>query len=176
MKNLKYNICILLLVTTNIFAGIGGLGGGAVSHMEKEEWSKLNALVKANKELKLEGTTVFIGSSLSVFKACLTPENIKTIDKMPVYKKVYVGKNRDNDNHKDGWVSKEVGKEYKTYPREKLENQTRCNSRGKNCRDITIKKVLDPVSTIKLKAKLYSTQDKFQQLFVKDYHIPDCKE
>ncbi|MFT6631623.1 MAG: hypothetical protein ACJAS4_001574 [Bacteriovoracaceae bacterium] len=176
MKVLKYNVYIILLVTTNIFAGIGGLGGGAVSHMEKEEWGKLNALVKSNKELKLEGTNVFVGSILSVFKACLTPEKIRTKEKMPVFKKVYVGKSRDNDNHKDGWVSKEVGRDYRDYPREKIEKQAKCNSRGKKCRDIFVKKVLDPVSTIKLKAKFYSTQEKFQELYVKDYHIPDCKE
>lgn len=163
-------------MTSNLFAGIGGLGGGAVSHMQKDEWTKLNSLVKANKKLKLEGTNVFIGSILSVFKACLTPEKIRTIEKMPVLKRVYVGKSRDNDAHKDGWVAKEVGRDYRDYPREKIEKQTKCNSRGKKCRNIYVKKTLDPVSTIKLKGKLYSTQDNFQPIYEKDYHIPDCKD
>jgi hypothetical protein len=175
MNNLKYLISIFFLVNSTLFAGIGGLGGGAINYMEKNEWRKVEKLVKHNKKLELSGTTTFIGKIVSVFEVCLTPENVRTTRKVPVYKRKYVGKSRDHDNQKDGYTEVVVGKEFQNYPRNKKTTIRKCDHKGKKCKHSQITKIYDPVATIRLKSKRFSTQSRFREIHQKDYQIPDCE-
>jgi hypothetical protein len=174
MKIIKNLIYIFLFVNTSLFAGIGGLGGGAINHMEKHEWNKLRNVVKSDKKLILQGTTAFIGNTVSVFTVCLTPEKVRTIKKVPIYRRVNVGNSQDTDGRNDGYMEVLVGKDYKEYPRNKNVLERKCNHKGKKCKNVQVTKVFDPVSTIKLKGKRYSSQTDFKALHQEDYHVPDC--
>jgi hypothetical protein len=166
MKNL-IALAALLISTTSF----------AIS--ESDSWSEIRAAVKADHKLSVSGDYAFVGQILSAFDVCTDGENFTSTKKLPVYKRQWVGRSRDNnDSERDGYTNVIVDYKFKSYPLETTQLKRECNNHGKQCTYVEVPFVqsIDKMITVKKFIKTVGSQDRkvYKTLFKKLYTVPAC--
>ncbi|RZF22419.1 MULTISPECIES: hypothetical protein [Halobacteriovorax] len=193
MKNLVFIILIGLSLNTvagtggingflelkndRIDAGTGGVVGGVddLDELKDKNWNIIRDRVRNDYNLDLQGDIAFVGKIVSVFNVCIENDKLRSIKKMPVYKRVWLGGSRENDRFKDVLA----GSKYYSYPIESESEERRCYGRKDN-RCKVIKKVrrqsLSPSITLRkdITRNNRNGDRKYVEIFTKKYDIPYC--
>lgn len=160
-----------------IDAGTGGVVGGVddLDELKRYDWNTIRKYVDKNYELDLAGDIVFIGKIVSVFDVCINNDQVRTIKKLPVYKRVWQGGSRGNESFKDI----EVGKKFYSYPIFSESEERKCfGKRNKNCKNVKVVKEqnLSPKITLRKNVSKSQRNDRqYVDVFSKNYDIPYCK-
>lgn len=186
----KLNLITLIFafVASIANAGTGGISGGPkpsakdINELNPQmSWSELKAQVKLNPSLKFSGDYVFLGKPSSAFKVCVDGEELRSLEKKPVYKSKYVGIHKDNnDSEKDGYVQVQIGYDYERFPIRYETRQVECDAKDKNCKDVYVmveQNLLKNISLKSIKTRRKShgdTQETIKKIFDKDFEIPNC--
>jgi hypothetical protein len=178
---MKLLITILITLSMNIFAGVGDSSGGSTNGRVSlnHEWSEIKEAVKLDRKLEITGDYAFVGRPVSIFDVCATGDSFHTTRKFPIYERKFVGKSRDRDNEKDGYM--QVLKENKilTYPLHAIQRKRVCNHHGKQCTYVPVDFIQDTQKslTIRKHVRTVGSNDRkvFKTLFKKNYSVPECK-
>lgn len=146
---------------------------------ESDSWSDIRAEVKSNYKLKITGDYAFVGSVVSIFDVCVDGENFTTTRKMPVYKYVRVPRHMDNmDGERDGWTSKIVGYDYRTYPLSTTHRERVCENDDKRCTyvDKPFVQKTEKMVSVEKHVRTVGSDDReiYKTLFKKLYVVPAC--
>lgn len=160
-----------------IDAGTGGVVGGVddLDELKSYDWTTIRKYVDKNYKLDLAGDIAFVGKIVSVFDVCINNDQVRTIKKLPVYKRVWQGGSRENERFKDI----EIGKKFYSYPILSESEERRCfGKRDNNCKIVKVVKEqnLSPKITLRKDVSRNHRNDRqFVDVFSKNYDIPYCK-
>jgi hypothetical protein len=146
---------------------------------EADSWSEIRAAVKANHKLSISGDYAFVGQIVSAFDVCTDGESFTTTKKLPVYKRQWVGRSRDNnDSERDGYANVIVGYEYKSYPLNTTQRQRQCDNHDRRCTyvDVPFNQSTEKMISVKKHVRTVGSQDRkvYKTLFKKLYVVPAC--
>ncbi|WP_233189676.1 hypothetical protein [Halobacteriovorax sp. DA5] len=159
-------------------AGTGGIVGGVddLKDLKQYDWKTIRKYVKKNYDLELYGDIAYVGRNISVFDVCINNDQIQSISKYPVYKRVWLGGSKESDRYKDIVV----GKEILTYPLEVEKEEKICYGRkDRNCRMVKTVHRQNPTPEIALKKEVSRNgrrgDREYKEIFTKKYDIPYCQ-
>lgn len=181
-------LIISLMLISLVNAGTGGISGGPKPSAKdirdlnaQLPWDVLQTQVKLNPNLKISGDYVFLGKPYSAFNVCVDGEDLRSIEKKPIYKTKFVGRNKDyKDNEKDGYTQVLVGHDFERFPIRYETRKVECQNHDKNCKDVYITVEQNLLKNIVFKAvnsrrkSSGETQETEKEIFDKDFEIPNC--
>ncbi len=157
-------------------AGTGGIVGGVdeLKDLQHKDWSTIREAVKQDYKLDLQGDIAFVGKIVSVFDVCINNDKVQTISKHPVYKRVRLAGNRDNDRYKDVVI----GHKRLSFPlTREVKKQICFGKRDNNCREYTEVENFSQTKKITLRVeKKHSRENiEYKDVFTKPYDVPYCQ-
>lgn len=177
---MKLLILIALTISLNTIAGVGDSSGGSKNGKISlnHEWREIKNIVKKDRKLEITGDYAFVGRPDSIFNVCTQGDNFRTLKKRAILKRKYVGKSRDTDNEKDGYMLVEKERKYLTYPLHAIQKRRNCDNHGKRCVYVPVDFIQDTEKTLSVK-KVIRTEGSnetkvYKTLFKKTYTVPDC--
>ncbi|MGI4993669.1 hypothetical protein ACRXCV_13610 [Halobacteriovorax sp. GFR7] len=171
---------ISALVRNNggVDAGTGGIVGGVddLKELKQYDWKTIRKYVKNNYDLDLDGDVAYLGRHISIFDVCINNDQIQSISKYPVYKRIWLGGSKEGDRYKDIVV----GSEILTYPLEVEKEEKVCYGRkDRNCRMVKTVYRQNQTPEITLKKEVIRNRRRgdreYKQIFTKKYDIPYCR-
>ena len=179
---MKLLILIALTFSLSTIAGVGDSSGGSSNGKISlnNEWKEIKLMVKKDRKLKITGGNAFVGRTVSIFDVCTKGDSLNTNKKFNIYVRKYVGKSRDTDNERDGYMNVLKEKRILTYPLHAIHSQRECNNHGKNCHDVPVDFIQDTQKTLSVKKFLRKegSEDRevYKTILKKEYSIPGCSK
>lgn len=170
-----------LVLSLGSTGGTGGIVGGAdeVRAFEHEDWGAIREFVGRSFNVDMRGDIAFVGKIVSAFDVCVKDGMVETISKHPVYERKYVGRHRDTDTERDGYMNVIAGHKKLRFPLSYERETKRCyGSRDNRCRVEKEIVHFDESKEIeivyeKLRGGKRDRRD-YETVFTKTYDIPYC--
>ncbi|EQC48332.1 hypothetical protein M899_1487 [Bacteriovorax sp. BSW11_IV] len=170
---MKKLLIITALISLNTLGGSGGIAGGSSTGTKPS--SKSWESIRKRADYKLANTWAFVGKISNVFNVCVDGDNLRTINKEPVYG---FGPRKGGDKEPERIIT---GHEYYSYPIVYTSYREVCNGKDKNCKKIpyTIEQDLDRDITVSKFVRTVGSRDNrrdvYEEVFTKPYSIPYCE-
>ena len=177
---MKLLVLMALAFSINSIAGVGDSSGGSSNGKISlnSDWSEIKNIVKNDINLKITGSSHYLGRIVSVFDVCVQEDSFKSIKKHDIFELKYVGKSRDTDNEKDGYMNVLKERRFLTYPIHAIQNQRVCDNHGKKCKYEEVDFIQDTQKSLKVEKfiKTQGSNDReiYKTILNKKYNIPEC--
>jgi hypothetical protein len=179
---MKLLILISIFFSLSSIAGVGDSSGGSSNGKVSlnSDWKEIQTIVKKDHRLKIEGASHFLGRIVSVFDVCTKGDNFKSLKKHSIKERKFVGRSRDTDNQKDGYMFVEKEKRILEYPIHAIQKKRQCNHHGKQCEFVPVDFIQDTQKSLKVKKflRLEGSNDRkvYKTILNKKYNIPECSK